>query len=253
MPAKFHLGTSGWSYDDWLGPFYPKGTPKRDYLGEYAMHFSTVEIDSTFYSIPRVDYVKRWREVTPDDFIFCAKFPKSITHEKVLHNCEREVTSFLKTMDVFGDKLGVLLLQFQYGFKPDQFDNLASFLKELPTGYRYAVEVRNRKWLESSFYEMLRENGICLALIDHPWMPRIQELTADFTYLRWLGDRKEVKESFDRIQIERGKDLSRWAEVIHKFLIDDVTTFGYVNNHYSGHSPETAKQMEALMKELEGE
>ena len=252
LPPNLHLGTSGWSYKDWAGPFYPRGTKPRDYLETYATHFNSVELDSSFYGVPRTDYVKRWREVTPEKFVFSAKFPKAITHEKVLRDCEREVAEFLRVMDLLDEKLGVLLLQFEYGFKPDQFEALDTFLASLPDGYRFAVEVRNRKWLEDRFFEMLRQHGVALTLVDHPWVPKLRELTADFTYIRWLGDRKKVEEPFDLVRVDRSSDVRLWTEVIRDFIVQDVTTFGYVNNHYSGHSPETAKAIVAEVLSLTG-
>lgn len=245
-----HLGTSGWSYKDWVGPFYADGSAPKDFLEIYSQHFHTVEIDSTFYGTPRQEYVRRWRATTPDDFQFSAKFPKEITHEKSLVDGEKEVTEFLKTMELLGNKLSVLLLQFEYGFKPDQFENLSAFLPTLPDCFRYALEIRNKKWLGRNFFELLRDNGVAFTLVDHPWMPRLEDVTSDFTYIRWLGDRRTVPENFSEVKIDRSKEVEWWAEVINKFLIDDVTTFGYVNNHFAGHSPATVRQIEAELDRI---
>jgi uncharacterized protein YecE (DUF72 family) len=113
------LGTSGWSYDDWVGNTYPEGTGRAGMLRAYAAQFPTVEIDSTFYGIPRESAVRRWAEETPEHFIFAAKVPQRITHEKQLADCDAELRAFCGRMRLLGDKLGPLLLQFPYSFRAD--------------------------------------------------------------------------------------------------------------------------------------
>ena len=141
--GRLLLGTQGFSFDDWVGPFYPDGTPKKRYLEEYANHFPSVEIDATFYAIPRIPVVEGWRKRTLEGFRFAAKFPKLITHEKKLDGAEGDAEAFVGTMQALGDKLGVLTIQFAYDFKPSNFDRLDVFLGSLPAGSRYAVELRN--------------------------------------------------------------------------------------------------------------
>ncbi|MGE5139660.1 MAG: DUF72 domain-containing protein, partial [Rudaea sp.] len=150
-----HLGTQGWSYKSWDGVFYPAGTPAGSYLAEYAQKLSAVEIDSTFYAAPRPSVVAQWNEVTPDHFRFTAKFPQAITHEKMLKDAGQDVSHFLDAIGKLGKKLGPLLLQFPYTFKPDQKNRLDDFLAALPDGFRYAVEIRQRGWLQDWFFDML--------------------------------------------------------------------------------------------------
>ena len=114
--GKLLLGTQGFSFDDWVGPFYPEGTPKRAYLEAYAEQLPTVEIDATFYGSPRAQVVEGWRERTPEGFRFSAKFPKLITHEKKLESAEGDAEAFVGTMQALGDRLAVLTLQFAYDF-----------------------------------------------------------------------------------------------------------------------------------------
>ena len=111
---NLRLGTSSWSSQDWVGVFYPAGTASADFISEYAKHFDTVEVDSTFYRTPSAAMVRNWRARTPSGFLAAAKFPQVITHEKVLVDCANELSEFLKAMDLLGDKLGPLLLQFPY-------------------------------------------------------------------------------------------------------------------------------------------
>jgi uncharacterized protein YecE (DUF72 family) len=244
--GKLLLGTQGFSFDDWIGPFYPAGTKKKAFLEAYAKHLPAVEIDSTFYAIPRSTVVEGWRDRTPEDFRFAAKFPKLITHEKKLAGARGDAEAFVGTMQILGEKLGVLTLQFAYDFTPDLFDRLEQFLSELPDGVRYAVEVRNRKWIDTDLGEMLSQHNVALVLQDLHYMPRLDWITADFTVLRWLGRRKDI-EVFDRIQIDRSEQLQTWAEKVERYLQDGVDVYGFFNNHFAGHSPESVRQFASML------
>ncbi len=244
--GKVYLGTQGFSFDDWVGPFYPAGTSKTAYLEQYAERLPAVEIDSTFYGVPRTITVQKWRERTPPGFRFAAKFPKLITHEKKLDRALGDAEAFIGTMQALGDKLAVLVLQFAYDFTPDLYDRLDLFLAALPGGTRYAVEVRNRGWLKPELREMLSQHNVALVLQDLHTMPRLDWITADFTVIRWLGRRKDIAR-FDEIQIDRSKELEEWAGKVHRFLADGVNVYGFFNNHFAGHSPESVRQFAALL------
>ncbi|MGD8759815.1 MAG: DUF72 domain-containing protein [Anaerolineales bacterium] len=246
MTGGLYLGTQGFSFPDWVGPFYPAGTPRRAYLEHYARHFPTVEIDSTFYGVPRLTTIQGWRRRTPPGFRFSAKFPRSITHDKKLDRSLAEAKAFISSMQELGDKLAVLVLQFAYDFTPDYFDRLDAFLGELPAESRYAVEVRNRAWLTTGLHEMLSSHNVALVLQDLHYMPKLDWITADFTLIRWLGRRKDIA-LFDRIQIDRTEELQTWAEHVRQFLDDGVDVYGYFNNHYAGHSPESARHFAAML------
>ncbi len=236
------LGTQGFSYSSWVGPFYPEGSKPGNYLSEYAKRFNTVELDTTFYQIPRPTLVERWKNTTPDQFLFSAKFPKLITHDKNLKNCDQEVASFLNVMSLLGVKLGPLVLQFEYTFKADQLDILSAFLEKLPKEYRYAVEVRHRSWLKEEFYDLLSKHKVALVLADLHYMPKLDRVTTDFVYMRWLGNRKDVPDDqYEKIILDRTKDLLHWSEVVKGFLKKNLPVRGYFNNHYMGHSPESIR------------
>ena len=244
--GRLLLGTQGFSFPDWVGPFYPAGTSRNLYLEEYAQRFPIVEIDSTFYGIPRAKTILGWRERTPQDFHFAAKFPKLITHEKKLDRARGDAEAFVGTMQALGDKLAVLILQFAYDFTPDYFDRLDEFLGDLPEGPRYAVEVRNRAWLTPDLGEMLSNHNTAMVLQDLHYMPKLDWITADFTVIRWLGRRKDIMQ-FDRIQIDRTQELEVWAERVRGFLEQGVDVFGFFNNHYAGHSPESVRQFAEML------
>ena len=240
------LGTQGFSFIDWVGPFYPEGTTQTTYLEEYAKRFPIVEIDSTFYGAPRATTVEGWKRRTPPAFQFAAKFPKLITHEKKLDRALGDAEAFIGMMQALGDKLAVLTLQFAYDFTPENFDRLEAFLAALPKGVRYAVELRNRGWVKPELGEMLSEHNVALVLQDLHYMPKLDWITTDFSVIRWLGRRKDI-EQFDRIQIDRSQELDRWAESVRTFIGDGVDVFGFFNNHYAGHSPASVRQFASLL------
>jgi len=242
------IGTSGWSYKDWTGNFYPKDSKQSDWLSIYSEKFSTVEIDSSFYGIPRKTSIENWYKAVGDNFKFAAKFPKKITHESDLTGVEDILAKFLDTMSGLSEKLGPLLLQFPYSFKPEMSENLFNFFKLLSGDFDYVVEVRNKKWLDQRFYDSLTKAGIGLALIDHPWMPKPEVATSRIGYIRFLGDRKQVPDDFTHEHVDRSKDLSDWKKLIKALEEKTDDFYGYFNNHYSGHSPTTAERFLRMMR-----
>jgi uncharacterized protein YecE (DUF72 family) len=234
-----YLGTSGWSYADWEGTLYPQALPSGSRLAEYVKWYATVEIDSTFYGTPRRSTVQKWREISPEGFLFSAKFPKEITHERNLVGVEAETEGFVRTMAELGDRLGPLLIQLPPSFDVEGMGVLEDFLTGLPEGFRYAVEVRHRSWLRSDLPALLREHGAALTLIDYPGMPRMEEATVGFSYIRWLGDRREFPEGHTRLKKEREDDLLWWSDLVGRFLEEGRVVFAYANNHYQNHSPTT--------------
>jgi len=247
---KISIGTSGFSYQDWVGNFYPKPCPPRDFLRIYAETFKTVELDSTFYRIPSLDRVKRWKEATPPGFVFSAKFPQSVTHEGELKERISNLKAFVAAMEPLEEKLGPLLLQFAYGFKPDEhYDILEGLVDSLPPGNKYVVEMRNRKWLKPEFFELLKSRRICLCQIDHPWMPKKSEFTAEFLYIRFLGDRNKIPDDFSFERDSHQKELEWWSNLIQEFTIERGEVYGYFNNHYTGHSPTTARRLMEMLSD----
>ena len=243
-PAEegLYLGTCGWSYADWEGTVYPPGTAPTGRLAEYVKHFATVEIDSTFYGTPSGTTVERWRKAAPRGFLLAAKFPLEITHERHLANSHSEAEGFVRTMQALEDRLGPLLLQLPPDFTVEGMEVLDAFLRALPEGPRYAVEIRHRSWLDSDLPELLRERGAALTLVDHPRMPRLEEATTDFAYIRWLGNRREFPSGHTHLKKDRDNDLLWWVGVVDRFLEEGKTVFAYANNHYQNHSPSTVQR-----------
>jgi uncharacterized protein YecE (DUF72 family) len=251
------LGTSSFTSPGWVGPFYPPGMKSRDYLSYYATRFRTLELDTTFYGTPAVSTVQRWNSQTPPGFLFAAKAPQVITHEKILLNCEGELTEFLETMSALGDKLGPILFQFgkfdKYRFKDQAsfVSVLEPFLKKLSGDFRYAVEIRNQRWLNQSLADLLAAYGVALVMSDTSFMPRpweveerIDWVTSDFAYVRWLGNRKLMEKkttTWDKTVEDRTADLKNWVDIFKQMINDKRIRklFAFANNHYGGYAPAT--------------
>jgi uncharacterized protein YecE (DUF72 family) len=237
MMQNLHLGTIGWSYNFWKGKFYPNKTASKDFLSYYASQFDTVEVDSTFYRIPTQQAITNWKQQTPDGFLFSLKFPQIITHIKMLKDTQYETNVFLDRVNLLEEKLGALLLQFPPNFGVEHLFNLEKFLRKLPKQHRYVVEVRNKGWLNQAFYSLLRDNEIGLVWTDRHLMAKISEVTANFVYIRWEGDRKKVKGTLGTIEADRLDDLRLEADKIAPFVKKQIEVFGYFGKYYSGYPP----------------
>jgi uncharacterized protein YecE (DUF72 family) len=260
--SELRVGTSAFTAAGWPGSFYPEGMKPADYLKYYATRFETVEIDSTFYRTPSRSTAAKWAAKTPEGFLIAAKVPQEITHEKCLVDCHAELVEFVSTMDLLGDKLGPMLLQFPYfnkeAFKTgDEFTaRLKTFLDQLPKGYQFAIEIRNKSWLDEKFADTLRKRNVALVLQDQLWMPlpdhmKFDYFTADFTYVRLLGDRKGIEKQtkvWDKVIVNRSKELRSWVDVCERALKRGVSTYVYVNNHFAGHAPATVQEFLNLWK-----
>jgi uncharacterized protein YecE (DUF72 family) len=248
-----YMGTMGWSYKDWLGVFYPQESNQRDYLTYYSQVFNSLEIDSTFYYIPKPEVVTTWHQNTPSEFRFSAKLPKIITHDRGLVDVEDILTPFLSNMALLGEKIACYLVQLSPGYRCNEttFTRFKHFLDLLPVeDFRFAIEFRHQSWIKPSVFDLLRNKNVAWTIQDHPWeMPMVPEITANFTYIRWKGDSSDTRTSHVKeAVIDRTQKVIKWAGVLKKDLIPKVNTvFGYFSNHYSGHAPTNCNQMKKLM------
>lgn len=175
-------------------------------------------------------------------------------------NCGSDFEEFLKTMNLLGPKLGPIVFQFPF-FNRTAFrdrheftDRLLPFLKRLPDTHRFAVEIRNRNWLDAEFANLLRDHKTALVLQDRSWMPSPSELkfdpiTADWTYIRWLGDRKAIEAqtvTWDRTIFDRADELSTWVDFCYQTMKRGVLIYAYANNHFSGHGPATIEMFRSI-------
>ncbi len=252
MPPRIRLGTQGWNYEAWVGPFYPEGTRPAEYLSVYARAFDTVEVDATFYAIPPSKTIRGWAERTPDDFIFALKMPQEISHERRLRDADDLAEEFFDRARELEDKLGPVLIQLGPDFGPVELPAVAQFLPKLPRDIRFAIEFRQRAWINDGVLALLAEHHVALALTDARWIPRKQMLalatrpTSDFLYIRWMGADRGLVDS-SRIQIDRIGELESWAAVLWSIGEQGREAFGYVNNHFAGHSPASVRELQRLL------
>lgn len=250
LKIPVRVGTMGWGYADWAGVFYPEAAAPRDYINFYAQVFDTVEIDSTFYAIPRENQVKHWGKVTPDDFVFCPKVPRIVTHELRLIDTTPELTTFVRVMGLLGPKRGPMLLQMPPDFTRHELPALQAFLptlKELndPTA-RFAIEFRHRSMVGEDIAALLAEHNVALVAADYPPMPKRLERTTDFAYVRLIGRHGAFKEH-RHLQADRMEDLQRWAEALRARQGDFTAAYVFCNNDYEGYGPETANRFKQLL------
>jgi uncharacterized protein YecE (DUF72 family) len=254
MPAKLRVGTQGWNYDAWVGPFYPPKTRPADFLSIYARAFDTVEVDSTFYAIPASKTVRGWAQRTPEDFTFSLKLPQEITHERRLRNSDELAAEFFDRARELGHKLGPVLIQLGPDFAPAELPAVAAFLPKLPRDIRFAIEFRQRGWIHDGLLALLAEHNVALTLSDGRWIPRKQMMalaerpTADFTYVRLMGADQSIVD-YSRVQIDRTAELEAWSSVLWPYAEQGRETFEYVNNHFAGHSPESARAIQRLSRQ----
>lgn len=252
------IGCQSWGYDDWVTPaggdliFYPAGTKRSEMLPFYSKVFDTIEVDSTLYAIPPATTFEKWHDETPDDFIFSLKFPREVTHDRRLSAESIPVAlEFAERARLLKDKLGVLLIQLPPSFdgSKENGKRLRLLLAQLPRDVRFAVEFRNRDWFIDWTFEELERNGLTLGLVEGPWLPRelmfesAARLTADFAYIRIMGERD--LEKFDRIYRRRDDVLASWAEAIAGLAASNV--YVYIDNYFEGFAPETAGNLQSLL------
>ncbi len=258
--ARVRLGTQGWNYDAWTGVFYPTGTRAADYLGVYARAFDAVEVDSTFYAVPSEKTVLGWAARTPPSFRFALKLPQELTHERRLRGGDDVLETFLARARLLGPKLGPVLVQLGPDFGPAELPALARFLPKLPADVRFAVEFRDRAWLAdgalaTSVLALLVDHGVTPALSDGRWIPRRWVLrlaerivergagAAGVAYVRWMGANRDLVD-YSRIQIDRTRELDAWADVLRALAPATEGVYGFVNNHFAGHSPQSVRDLQ---------
>ena len=255
MAGRVLIATQGWNYAAWVGPFYPPGTRSTEFLPLYARAFHGVEVDSSFYAIPAPQAVRAWAARTPSDFTFALKMPQEVTHERRLREADAPLHEFLDRARELGPRLGPILMQMGPDFSPDELPALEQFIPTLPGDLRFAVEVRQNRWMQPAtlprLLELLTEYNVALALSDGRWIPRqtMMELadrpTADFLYVRWMGPDRDITD-YSKIQFDRSAEIRAWAEVL-KRVAHTRDVYGFFNNHFAGHSPANAREMQELL------
>ncbi len=230
---KWWIGTSGWSYEHWQGVFYPDGLKSKDWLSFYVQAFSTVEVNSTFYHMPKSKTMESWRDQTPDDFVFGLKMNRWITHRKKLQDVSFLLTQFLDTARRLEHKLGVILHQIPPSVKKN-IPLLASYLKLLPKEVKHAVEFRDESWSDDETFELLRSEGVAYCIISAPELKTHIRATAPFAYVRMHGKGGWYASCYS------DDELKEWAREIARLASDRCEGYVYFNNDYAGYAVQNA-------------
>jgi uncharacterized protein YecE (DUF72 family) len=245
---RLRLGCSGWDYEEWNGTLYFKGGGSK--LAAYTSVFDTAEINSTFYRMPTEGMVLGWLRHTPDDFVFTAKVPQTVTHDKWMElgrGAKDDLDAYLKVMAPLNDagKLRCLLLQLRpkMTFEPK---TLRPFLEALDPAFRFALEPRNHSWLVPEALEVLKEFKVAYTIVDEPLLPPDAHITADFAYIRWHGRGKATWYDY-RYSHEQ---LLAWVPKVQEALNGGKEVWGYFNNHFHGNAPENCLEILEMLGAL---
>jgi uncharacterized protein YecE (DUF72 family) len=252
MDAELRIGCSSWTSDAWWGRVYAKGLADGERLSVYARLFDTVEVDSTYYHAPARAVVSGWNRKTPDGFRFTLKFPRDLLDPKEPVDAAR-VREFTASARLLGPKLGPILLQFPTWVKPGRAGHfLPQLLDALDPELRYAVEVRDAAWFEGEVGARLRDelSGRKIALawsyLTYLDVPPVR--TADFVYLRFIGDHDTIPaETHGELRADRSRETTRWADRLKAEMGRATAAYVFFNNHYAGFAPESANQFRVEM------
>jgi uncharacterized protein YecE (DUF72 family) len=245
-PVSLILGTSGWSYKEWVGPFYEK---KTGMFTQYAKIFNTSEINSTFYRYPTEGMIQGLRRNAPPGFLFAAKLPQLITHDKWLRlgeGVEDDTHRFLELMRPLAERLGPILIQLRPKFSYEEHvGNLESYLDMLPGNYEWAVEFRNESWMRPETMDILRRHNVAYTIVDEPLLPPEAHVTADFAYIRWHGHGSRLWYDYEY----SGEQLLEWLPKVEEVKKKSRRVYGYFNNHFRANAVKNAVEMLDLLGE----
>lgn len=239
---NLHIGTSGWSYEDWEGRFYPEGIEKREMLNHYSDYFDTAEINATYYRLPFENMIKGWYRRAPEDFEFAVKGHRRITHYNKLLDVEDFLAKQLDRIDGLGEHLGPILWQLPPRLEKD-VERLSHFLELLPDTYQYAIEFRNESWMDEEVYDLMRKHDVALVWISSRQMPAVCEATAPFIYVRFHGLDGGYKYEYSE------EELKPWAGTIANQLLDNREAYIYFNNDYMARGPRNAQMLREMLEE----
>jgi uncharacterized protein YecE (DUF72 family) len=239
--ARVLIGTSGWHYDSWRGPFFPKGLPLKSQLQFYASQFQTTELNAVFYRTPTPEAVKTWRELTGRDFVFAWKASKFITHWKRLsQNSVNSLELLEDRLSHLGSKVGPILFQLPPNFKADA-DRLRTFFKLLSDKRRYSFEFRDPSWYAPEILKLLADQNISLCLSDHHDAPAPWKRTADFVYVRGHGPGGRYKGHYPE------STLKEWAKRIRSWKNRGIDVYIYFDNDQKSAAPADALKLRQML------
>lgn len=240
--ADLRIGCSGFLYDHWRGTFYPEDVTKNRWLPYYSKHFSTVELNVTFYRLPERETFAKWYRSTPDEFIFSLKGSRFITHVKKLKDCAEPIEAFFSRASVLKEKLGVVLWQFPPTFNLD-LDRFKEFLEALePYGTRNTFEFRNKTWMNKKVFTLLEKQNAAPCMADHPEFLKDLPVTSDFIYIRRHGKEGSHTTSYST------EALKEDAKYVKSHLKKKSDIFVYFNNDAFGYAPLNAAELISLTR-----
>ena len=242
--GRYYIGTSGWSYPHWVGPFYPPGISPAGFLQYYLGFFNSVELNNTFYRLPQKSSVERWGRMAPDPFLYSVKGSRYITHMKRLRDTSESMDLFLNSVQPLGGHLGPLLFQLPKNFKLD-LQRLKEFLVRLTGKYRYVFEFRDPSWFTDSVFSLLEDQGAGICIYDIEGRQSPIEVTTDFVYVRLHGPLKAYQGSYSDSQ------LREWAFFIRDMRLAGRDCFLYFDNDQDGHAPLNALRARELLEKLD--
>ncbi|MFN2491503.1 MAG: DUF72 domain-containing protein [Pyrinomonadaceae bacterium] len=241
MAGELHIGTSGWHYKGWVGPFYPEKLPTKEMFGFYAQHFDTVEINNSFYRLPSDTTFDSWRDKSPPNFRFAVKASRFITHMKKLKEPETSTQKFFLGAERLEKKVGPILFQLPPRWSVN-IQRMGDFLAALPQGHQYVFEFRDETWLVSEVYKLLRKYNAAFCIHDLSGEQTPLEITADFTYIRFHGPGKaKYAGSYS------SQRLRKWANRINEWCKDQLTVYAYFNNDIGGCAVRNASELKRLV------
>jgi len=243
VSAGTYIGTSGWHYDHWKGPFYSSGLPEKAFLQYYAGSFGTAEINNSFYRLPERKTLLRWRSAVPEDFVFSVKASRYLTHMKKLKDPKEPLERLFDRVDALEDKLGPILFQLPPRWRSNP-TRLEGFLEALLEGKRYAFEFRDRSWFDEKNYELLKSHGSAFCVYDLDGTISPEEITADFAYVRLHGPDGPYR---GRYGAER---LARWAGTVSAWLKEGLDVYCYFDNDEAGYGALDALELARMMEEV---
>lgn len=252
-----YLGTSGFSYNDWVGNFYPAGMPKREWLTYYAREFDTCEVNSTFYALPKSSSLKAMAEKTGEGFLFCFKANQEMTHQRGDNAPIFEAFCQVLEPIITAGKLGCILAQFPYSFGFDRCNwDYLELCKERLGELPVVIEFRNAHWLRSEVFDWLRHHELGFCCVDEPPLPNllppVAEATAQIGYVRFHGRNSakwwQHEQAYERYDYSyTPEELSDWLPKIQKLDSMAEKTFIFANNHWRGQAVSTIRQLRLML------
>jgi uncharacterized protein YecE (DUF72 family) len=241
--GKIFIGTSGWHYKHWLKSFYPEKMGSKDFLSYYQHFFQTTEINNSFYRLPKNETFRFWKESVPEDFVFAVKANRYITHMKKLKDPHEALANFFQNVDALEDKMGPILFQLPPAWKVN-VERFGSFVKNLPSGYRYTFEFRNHTWYTEEIYDILRKNNYAFCIYELEYHLSPVEITADFVYVRLHGPEKKYQGSYT------DKALAWWANRIVEWTDGGKDVYCYFDNDQYGYAALNARTLNEMMEKV---